>query len=293
MENMKKEFYLIATLLLSVLLINAQEINYDIKKDDEFIHNAFHAPVLINSQTSEVLHKKSMEFLFEHRFGKINSDFSELYGFNAPANYKIGIDYGFTDKFTLNTGFTKFHSLFDMGYKLVLLKQTTSGRIPFSLSYYGNTAFSLGNYSISYRPQDRVSFFKQIIASHKFDRSLSVFIAPGFMHFNSVDTSICIVRNSFLIAAGGKINILQNVSIIFEYGQGHLLNKINREHKAKPGVSFGTEIASKTYSFQVFSTTFRDISEQDNFMYNSNDFLKGEFLIGFNITRKINFLKKG
>ena len=260
-------------------------------KEDSYIEHVFHSPVLINSQTPGVLHKKSMEIILENRFGRINPNASG-YGFSSPPNFRIGLAYGFTDWSMLSIGFIRSHSIVDVGYKFALLRQTTSDKMPVSVSFYGNVSVNMGHSEEFHQTADRISIFEQVIVSRKFGKNIAFFIAPGFMHFNEVDTSICYIHDSFLIAAGGQIKILPHTSLILEYGQGHLTNKVTNLPKAEPGVSLGAEYTAQKYSFQLFATTFHEISEQDNYMYNSNDFLKGQMLIGFNLTGVLDFKVK-
>lgn len=250
------------------------------------VDDAFHSPVLINSQTSEVLHKKAIELLYEQRFGNINSGNSDLYGLNTNHyNLRFGIAYGVTDKMALSIGIIKLHSLVDVGYKHILLKQKKTTHTPITLTYYGNITTSLENSEEFSKITDRMSFFNQLIVSRKFGNYFSVFVAPGFMYFNIIENDENDKKSDFILALGSKINLTHHISLILEYGQGHLFNSAN---KSNPGVSFGVETIIKNLSFQVFATTFNEISEQDNYMYNHNDYSKGDFLIGFNIGYKLN-----
>jgi hypothetical protein len=248
---------------------------------------AFHSPVLINSQTSEVLHKKSFEFLYEQRLGRINSGKSEMFGINTPNNIRLGFAYGLTDRVALSIGIIRFHSLVDIGYKHIILKQKKVKKMPFTLTYYGNITTSLENSDEFHKISDRISYINQIIFSRKLGTKLSLFLAPGYMYFNEVEETNTSTNNSFLIASGAKANITHKTSLILEYGKGHLLVNCNNDN-TKPGVSFGIESIFKNISFQVFATTFKEISEQDNYMYNQHDFMKGDFLLGFNIALKLN-----
>ena len=56
-----------------------------------------------------------------------------------------------------------------------------------------------------------------------------------------------------------------------------------------PNISFGMEVTTSAHSFQFFVGNYYFLSPQQNNMYNGNDYTKGEFLIGFNITRLWNY----
>jgi len=54
-------------------------------------------------------------------------------------------------------------------------------------------------------------------------------------------------------------------------------------NKSKANMSFGFELGTGTHAFQVFITTFDNIVYQKNYLYNRNDFLNNDLLLGFNI----------
>ena len=56
-----------------------------------------------------------------------------------------------------------------------------------------------------------------------------------------------------------------------------------------PGISVGLEFATSAHAFQLFATNYNGLVSQKNIMFNGNDFLNGDILIGFNITRIYNF----
>ena len=57
----------------------------------------------------------------------------------------------------------------------------------------------------------------------------------------------------------------------------------------KPLFSIGAEFATSAHEFQIFLSNNNGIVSQKNYMYNQNDFFNGDFLIGFNITRRYSF----
>jgi hypothetical protein len=234
-----------------------------------------------------VLEKNVFEVLYEQRFGSLSSGVDELYGMEKPHNIRLGLAFGLTNKNTLSIGLIKFHSLVDIGYKHIFIKQNSSKKVPFTVTYYGNITTSLENEEEFKRVTDRISYFNQLLLSRKFGKSFSIFVAPGFMYYHLVDSAKCSVNKSAAISIGSKFSFRKNTSLILEYGKGHLINEC-KNNKSKPGLSFGLESIFNDLSFQVFATTFREISEQDNYMYNTNDFFKGEILLGFNIAFKIN-----
>ena len=78
------------------------------------------------------------------------------------------------------------------------------------------------------------------------------------------------------------------MGIVFEYDQ-QLIKQDTAVIKVKPGLSIGLEAVTSSHVFQIFIGSADAILNQHNVLYNKNDFLKKEILIGFNITRLWNF----
>ena len=56
-----------------------------------------------------------------------------------------------------------------------------------------------------------------------------------------------------------------------------------------PGISLGFEFGTSGHAFQVFISNQWGIVNQENYVWNKNDFFNGDILLGFNITRIYNF----
>lgn len=110
-------------------------------------------------------------------------------------------------------------------------------------------------------------------------------MAPSVIYFNAVPqySNISGYRNlNFELSAEAKATIFDLQSIIIEYDQ--LLTKQDLDVQPKPNLSFGWEIRTATRTFQVFAANYSQIINQRNLLFNTNDFAKGQYLIGFNIT---------
>jgi hypothetical protein len=70
------------------------------------------------------------------------------------------------------------------------------------------------------------------------------------------------------------------------YDQPLTTHPIGNPH---PNISFGLEMNTSGHAFEVFAGNYRYILPQNNNLFNQNDFTKGQFVIGFNITRLWNF----
>jgi hypothetical protein len=240
---------------------------------------------LIDNQTVVSPYKGGLEFEIHHRFGLMKNGIEDLFGIYAASNIRLGFNYGITDRIMLGAGTTKDYKLQDLQWKYAILQQTQSGRIPVSVSYYGNAVIDARAEDAfgpaeQYSWMHRFSYFSQIIVSRMLNDRFSLQVAPGFIYYNAVDEGY--KNANFSIHAGGRAKIVGYNSIIVEYDQ--LLTKQDIETQPKPNLSIGYEISTGTHAFQLFVANYSQIINQRNLMYNTNDFSNGDFLVGFNIT---------
>lgn len=254
---------------------------------DPAVDAPFEAAMLIDNQTVVSPYKGGLEFSILHRFGTVKNGITDIFGIYASSNIRLGLNYGITDKLMIGAGSTKDYKLQDFQWKYAILQQTQSGKIPVSVSYYGNVVLDARandafGPAAQFRDIHRFSYFSQIIVSHKLNDKFSFQVAPGFIYYNTVDEGY--KNANFSIHAGGRAKIIGNSSLIFEYDQ--ILTKQDIAIQPKPNLSFGYEIGTGTHAFQVFVANYSQIINQRNLLYNTNDFSAGEFLIGFNITAR-------
>jgi hypothetical protein len=278
-----KNLLAILLLILPVftVFIQAQETA------DPAVDATFETAILIDNQTVVSPYKGGMEFEIHHRFGTVKNGITDIFGIYASSNIRLGLNYGITDKLMLGFGSTKDYKLQDLQWKYAILKQTQSGKVPVSVSYYGNMVLdarakdAFGS-AATYKEMHRLSYFTQIIVARKFNEKFSFQVAPSFFYYNAVPTGY---KNMNIgIHAGGRAKIIGYNSLIVEYDQ--LLTKQDIAVQPKPNLSFGYEIGTGTHAFQIFVANYSGIINQRNFLFNTNDFAKGGFLVGFNITAR-------
>ncbi|WP_227807506.1 DUF5777 family beta-barrel protein [Lutibacter profundi] len=230
----------------------------------------------------------------QHRFGLMNNGgANDLIGICAPSNIRIGLSYAVHDRVTIGFGTTKFNRLQEFNWKVALLQQTRSNKMPVSVTYYGNFTIDARKKENFRYLSDRYSNFNQLIIARRFNPKLSLQIAPSVSHYNVVKNTM---RNDMVaIAFGGRYKISDQTSIMIDYSQP--LTSFMLDNPS-PGISFGVEFSTSAHAFQIFATNYNGIVPQQNYMFNQNDgfgtdspFGKGggQFLIGFNITRNYNF----
>ncbi len=283
-------------LLFVFLMIPVLVVSQETKKDsiqDKPERPAFESTTLINNPTNVLFNKNTLEVMMQHRFGTINGGTNDLAGIYGAANIRIGLSYAIHDRLTLGYGTTKLKSYQDFNWKVGILSQTRSNRIPVSISYYGNYTIDARAKGKDRFPtkQARYSYFNQLIIARRFSPKLSLQVAPSISHYNLMEDRM--PNDVVALAVGGRYKISDQTSILVDYSHPfiHHLNDVEFENDPEPGFSIGFEFSTSAHAFQLFLSSYNGIVPQENYMFNQKDFFKGgtDFLIGFNITRNYNF----
>jgi len=279
------------------------------------VKNTFQSVWIIDNQTVMVPIKGTLEMDIMHRFGTINKGYKDFWGFFAPSNIRLAMNYSPINKLNIGFGITKEHMLWDLNAKYSIITQTKK-KYPVSITYYGNVAVDTRKKSTLFDGSDikwnadRISYFHQLIIARKINEKISLQVAPSLSWQNAVpgyftkndSTGKVIYRKMkhahFAISLAGRMKLTNVTSLMFNYDQP--ITK-HPENNPNPNLSFGVEFNTSSHSFQLFFTNYFKLNQQQNNLYNDNSPFKytdavsgkevpgGQFLIGFNITRLWNF----
>lgn len=247
---------------------------------------AFESAQLMDEQSIVVPAAKTLEFNIQHRFGLVNNGISDLFGIYAPgANIRLALTYTPIENLSVGFGYAKLKQYLDFNVKYSILKQRRDWSIPVSVAYFGDWA--IDNRPDKYeKTVHRFSFYNELIIASRISDKVSIQITPSFSHYNAIDSLLS--HDMIAVGISGRYKFSDQSSLIINYTQ-QLTKHDDVNYKVKPGLTVGWEIATSGHAFQIFATTFQGILAQENITFNQNDFTKGEFLIGFNITRLWNF----
>ena len=277
---MKRKLYLLG--LISLLIFLNGSVFAQDEEEDKPISAPFETISLIDNQTTVNPYKGSFNVEIQHRFSEIK-EIADLYGIFGSANTRIAANYGITDKIMIGFGTTRDYMLQDLEWKYSILTQTRSGRIPVSLSYWGNVVLDARgeeNFGpeAEYRFIHRTSYLTQLIVSRNFGGKASFQLAPTFVYYNAVPEGYRNANAS--IYFGGRLQVLGYHSIVFEYDQPILMP----DEEIYPNLSAGFEIGTSTHSFRIFVSNYNSIVKNRNLAFNKNDPFAGDFQFGFNIS---------
>jgi hypothetical protein len=193
----------------------------------------------------------------------------------------------------VGAGITKEHMQVDVNAKYALFFQTP-GKMPVSVTYFGNAAMDTRGDANVNHSVDRFSYFTQLIVARKFNDKFSAQVAPNFSWFNNVegyvdskgDVQAKMHNGHLAVSLAGRYKISDKSAIIAGLDQPLTQHPTNNPH---PNICFGFETTSSSHAFQVYFGNYYSILPQYNNVFNQNDYTQGEFLIGFNITKIWNF----
>ncbi len=268
-----------------------------VKKMKSYTKNTFGSNYLIDDQTVMVPIKKTFEFYIMHHFGTVNAGISNFFGIFETANMQFAMSYVPVKDLQVGFGFGNYNMEVNGNVKYALLKQTKDGSMPVSVTYYGlmamnTTKASNSNYIVT--TADRFSYFNQLLIARKINDKLSLQVGIAITHFNNVagyyDSTGKIQsqmqNNNWTFCAGGRYQITPGMAIIFNFDQPLTQNVTNNP---EPNISLGLEMSTSGHDFQIFAGNYGYTLPTNNTVFNQNDYRKGQFVIGFNISRLWNF----
>lgn len=299
---MKRIITLVVLALFAISIGYAQDEAKPEKKKDRPVSEKFGGSLMLDEQTSQMPYQKSLEFQIQHRFGLIKSNnLSDLFGIYGSANTRLGLNYSILENLSIGYGITRKNMYSDFSVKWDILRQTRKNTIPLDVAVYANMAidgrnkdvFTTSTADSTFKFTNRLSYFTQVIVARKFADWFSFGVSGSFSHYNSVkaDTANIVGMDHDRVGIGfmGRFKFSPQSSLVITYSMPLYIKSLSENgtvtNKAKHNLSIGYEVVTATHVFQIFVTTASGILPQDNYMFNNNDWTKGEILFGFNITR--------
>src|SRR5712671_3426723 len=83
-----------------------KELEKDQKPETNYAGQTFNGTRIINGQSVETKGKGELEFIFAHRFDKMNTGSYNAWGFDGYAVVRLGLEYGITDRLGVSIGRT-------------------------------------------------------------------------------------------------------------------------------------------------------------------------------------------
>lgn len=257
---------------------------------------------VINAQTIQTVKKRTLEFNIAHRFGNMDlfdktgfgSGKHTLYGLENASNIRFAFDYGITDKLTAGWSRSKMNEHIEGHVKFRFLEQKEK-RMPISAAYYVNAALS----PVAIIPEDkfenRMSYVHQLIIASKLTRGISLEILPTYVHRNYVDQTVLHPENGsvdendiFAIGFAGRFKITKRMSFVVDYFYTFSEFR-DADNGFYDALGVGIEIETGGHVFHINVTNSDGLIENDIIPSTTSDWGKGEYKLGFNISRVFSF----
>lgn len=294
---MKKQLLLLFITLLFFSAASAQDdllklAMGDTSKEKQKTIATFKTTKLINAQTNETVHKRTLDFRVGHRFGNVgkesNGGVHTLYGLDASTDIRIAFEYGITDRLTAGVSRSKRNENYEGLVKFRLLEQTTDNKIPLAVTLFANTAMSGSEDPEGFyypKTTDRVTYTMQAILARKFSDRISIILLPTVVHRNYIINAND-ENDLYALGAGGRFKITKRTSVVLDYFY-------NFDEIRKPGNDFGyfsafgagVEIETGGHVFTIMFTNSAGIIENDFITNTTDDWGKGGYKFCFNISR--------
>ncbi len=289
---MKQKLLFAFILCLFFPALHAQELIYKTFKDTR----------IINTHSVETLGAHKLDFRVSHRFGDMlgsNGGWSNFFGLENASDITIGFEYGISDRLMVGISRAKGSSVSDRKQlvnglvKYRLLRQMTE-EAPLSLTLVGGSSLSTmprveNSDGINAFPSfsHRFAFFAQALLARKFSEKFTLQLSGTLVHRNLVRDEES--NDTYALGLAGRLQTNKVTAIIFDFQlpmNGYASPLANENHY--PSLGLGIEFDTGGHVFQINLINSNGIMETDFLPNTTGNWLKGQFRLGFTISRLFN-----
>lgn len=296
MTPMKSLFAFVSLVTISHASIAQGDLLLELTKEplDVPVIATFKGTRVINGQSVETKPRGSLEFIFSHRFGRINEGAYTLWGLD-DAFVRLGLEYGITDRLGVGLGRTSVDKTFDSYIRYKLLQQHI-GKMPVTITTLGTLNYKTSpKNSDSIEPiktTDRLAYVAQLLIARKFNQNFSLQVNPLVVHRNRVNQTVE-TNTDFALGIAGRHKITRSLAITGEY-----IFRLNDKPNSPPdyirydAIGFGIDIETGGHVFQLVFTNSLGLIDRAVVTETTGNFWEGDIHFGFNITRTFQLTRK-
>lgn len=255
--------------------------------------NDFKATRLILTQSTKTISKNTLNFMVLHRFGDFagkNGGGQTDFGLDAVADVYIGFEYGITDNLSVEFGRSTIGKLVSTDLKYALLRENKDGSVPISLTLFGENG--INTYGTYNGFSGRLSYLAQAIISRQITHNLSLQVSPGYSSDNTANPLIGGNDKQFFSLGGAAhLRVSKHMSLVADYEHpfSSFRTTSNGFHDA---VGAGIEIETGGHVFTLNLSNARAIDAINSLSNTQQSISKGQYRIGFTISRIFDFNHK-
>lgn len=288
-------------LITPYCFFSQDEFDFDTDFELEDV-KTFNSTRIISGHSVETLPEKTFEMRIEHRFGDIageNGGYQTLFGFDNVSDMRIALEYGITDKLMIGFGRSKgtsapYSSLLDGFIKYRVLTQKEGGA-PISISVGGGSTFtyreaSMDMSDVAFFPKvsHRFCYYTQLNMAYQLKDVLSVAIMPTLVHRNYVSQND--VNELFSLGAAMRLKLSKKFFLLMEY-YPCFNNKDYRQEKFYNSLGVALEWKTFGHNFTINFTNSKGLGETQFIPYTYENWLDGQFRLGFCVSRQFSIDK--
>ncbi len=279
-------FVIILTLLSNSPLFSQDSLMslFDSPPQAIYTQATFKTTRVVLGQSVENPGKGNLIFVIQHHFGYVNKGAYDFFGLDQ-ATIRLGYEYGITDWLMVGIGRSSYGKIYDGNIKMKILRQSSGKKnLPFSVSYFGSIGINtlrLPDKTINYYFTNRLVYLNQILVARKLTPGISLQISPSLVHRNLVETPLD-DNNIWALGAGGRSKISKHTSFNAEYFYVFSKQTASEFHNT---FSVGFDVETGGHVFQMYVSNSQGITGQNFIPGTTGNWLTGDILIGFNLTR--------
>jgi hypothetical protein len=268
------------------------------KPETNYALQTFKGTRIINGQSVETKGKGELEFIFSHRFDKINTGSYHAWGFDGYALVRLGLEYGVTDRFGVGLGrvFSYGNKMVDFYGKYKIVQQSSGEKnFPVTITAIGTItyqAFPNAANATAQNPDigtsDRMGYVFEVLIARKFSSKFSAQISPMIIHRNAVVKAIE-NNDDYALGLAARYRFTRSVSLIGEYNS-RLNANANSPYYNSAGLGFDIETGG--HVFQLIFTNSLGLNPQSIVTQTDGNIGNGDIHFGFNITRTFQLGKR-
>ena len=265
---------------------------------DEPVIATFKSSRLILGSTTETVKKNNLNFLVIHRFGDLagsQGGGKTFFGLDNSSDIYIGFEYGVSNNVDILFGRSKFAQQIDLGLKYAVLHQTSDNSSPIAITLLGKAGVKAYTDDIAFPTfGDRFAYVGQAIIARKFSSAFSLQISPTFVRHNSVFPYVFgNEKDMFALGVAGRLKVTKRLGIVVDYAHpfSSFRNNATGADAFYDPLGVGLEIETGGHVFTIVFSNAKAISESSYLANTQSDWGKGQFRLGFTISRMFSFNK--
>ncbi len=270
----------------------------------EKVHQIFKDTRVINTHSVETLRKGIMDIRIAHRFGDFAGDaggWPTFYGLETASDVMIGLEYGISNNLMVGVSRTKGSGPLKQNIngflKFRVMSQDVGGSNPFSVTFVGTGSYSSmqkcstpGLLCFFGKTAHRYSYNFQAIIGSRLTERLSLQANLSWTYRNNVEFN----DQNDLPSAGVVFKyqfskvfaLIVDATFPFSEFRNNELGPDGTKEFYRPlGVGFEWETGGG-HVFQINFTNATGLIETDYIPYTTSDWGKGEYRLGFTISRQ-------